>query len=250
MWDDRYTPFSAFEDGECVASICVYPSVMRVDGKDKSGAQLLTVGTLPEYRGRGIQKQLWRRAHEWLRTESDFVFLFTDEEAVGFYERLGLKRQPEYTEIIPGPHHRGPSQRVRQLDPERDDDFALVEHLAREREVVSDRLGFLNPNLLLFMFLYEYGGWTFYLEDLDAVIVAEETARGVRIHDILARAIPSFREIGSFLSRFGKDVEFLFCTDRLDVGSAGKRRVDDSVLMVSEDFTLRGEFVFPYSMRA
>lgn len=61
LWDDQYKPFSAFVDGECVASICVYPSDMKVDGKKKLGAQLLTVGTLPDYRKIGIQREIWKR---------------------------------------------------------------------------------------------------------------------------------------------------------------------------------------------
>ena len=60
LWDNQYKPFSAFAEGECVASICVYPSEMRVDGVKRKGAQLLTVGTFPEYRLQGIQKEIWK----------------------------------------------------------------------------------------------------------------------------------------------------------------------------------------------
>jgi len=38
--------------------------------------------------------------------------------------------------------------------------------------------------------------------------------------------------------------------ERLGVEEAFERRVDDSVLMVSDDLDLSGVFVFPYSMRA
>jgi GNAT superfamily N-acetyltransferase len=252
LWDNQYKPFSAFMDGECVASICVYPSEMKFDGARKKGAQLLTVGTLPEYRLRGIQREIWKRAHAWIKQECDFTFLFTDESAAGFYEKLGLRKQPEYFETIrcPQPTIRA-KLRFKRLNLEQDRDYEIIERLAREREMVSNRIGFLNPNLLLFMFLYVYQGWSYYLEDIDAVIVVEETKDRLRIHDIVARQMPKLSDIDSFLAQFKKDeIDFLFCTDLLGVNHSKKKTVKDSLLFVSDDFELEGRFVFPYSIRA
>jgi hypothetical protein len=39
LWDDQYKPFSAFVGGECIASICVYPSEMRVGGVKRWGEE-------------------------------------------------------------------------------------------------------------------------------------------------------------------------------------------------------------------
>ena len=252
LWDNQYKPFSAFAGGECVASICVYPSEMRVDGVKRRGAQLLTVGTLPEYRLQGIQKEIWKRVRAWTGQECDFTFLFTDESAAGFYEKLDLRRQPEYSETVQCPQPAGHAElRYKKLNLEQDSEYAIIERLATEREMISNRIGFLNPNLLLFMFLYLYQGWSYYLEDIDTVIVVEETKDRVRIHDIVAKQMPKLSDIESFFAQFKKDeIDFLFCTDRLGVDRSNKRRVKDSLLFVSEDFELDGEFVFPYSIRA
>jgi GNAT superfamily N-acetyltransferase len=252
LWDAQYRPFSAFVAGECVATICVYPSAMRVGGKDRVGAQLLTVGTLPEYRLRGIQRDLWIRADAWINKHADFTFLFTDDSAAGFYDKLGFRCQPEFSEIIPCPPSAnsapGP---FRQLNLDRDDDYAVVEQLARERTPVSDRLGVHNPNLLLFMFLYAYPQQTYFLEDLDALVVVEAAEDRLRVHDVVAREMPRSSDIMPFLARFEKaQVEFLFCTDRLGVEDAQRERVEDSLLFVRDELALDGEFVFPYSIRA
>lgn len=253
LWDNQYKPFSAFIDGECVASICVYPSEMRVDGVKKKGAQLLTVGTLPEYRSYGIQREIWRRVQAWIHLECDFTFLFTAESAAGFYERLGLRRQPEYFETVRCPQLASQAElRFKKLNLELDSEYAIIERLAKEREMVSNRLGFFNPNLLLFMFLYLYQSWSYYLEDIDTVIVVEETEDRLRIHDIVANKMPKLSNIEIFLAQFKKEeIQFLFCTDRLGVDQpTKKKRVEDDLLFVSDDFKLDGEFVFPYSIRA
>jgi GNAT superfamily N-acetyltransferase len=253
LWDDQYKPFSAFVGGECVASICVYPSDMRVSGLKKKGAQLLTVGTLPEYRSQDIQREIWKRVQVWIQRECDFTFLFTDETAAGFYEKLGLRRQPEHFDVVSCPQLASQDEvRFKKLNLEQDVDYAIVERLAKEREMVSHRLGFINPNLLLFMFLYYYQSWSYYLEDIDTIIVVEEKEDRLRIHDIIAEKMPNLSDIETFLAQFEKkEIEFLFCTDRLGlVQPAKKKRVEEDVLFVSESFELDGQFVFPYSIRA
>lgn len=252
LWDNQYKPFSAFAGGECVASICVYPSEMRVDGAKRRGAQLLTVGTLPEFRLRGIQREIWKRVSAWISQECDFTFLFTDDSAAGFYEKLGLRKQAEYFETVRCPQPASHGQlRFRKLDLEQDGDYKIIELLARERKMISNRIGFFNPNLLLFMFLYLYQGWSYYLEDIDTVIVVEDTKDRLRIHDIVAKQMPRLSDIESFLAQFKKEeIDLLFCTDRIGVDQLKKKRVKDSLLFVSDDFVLEGKFVFPYSIRA
>jgi GNAT superfamily N-acetyltransferase len=252
LWDDQYKAFSAFDGGECVASICVYPSQMTVGGVRKKGAQLLTVGTLPEYRSHGIQREIWKTVEAWIRRECDFTFLFTDDTAAGFYHKLGLIRLAEHFDVVQCPKlARRVETRFKKLDLEQDGDYAIVERLAREREMVSSRLGFFNPNLLLFIFLYFYQNWSFYLQDIDTIVVAQEKEGRLRIHDIVARKMPKLSHIETFLAQFNKqEIEFLFCTDRLGLDHPKTKRVEDEVLFVSDDFKLEGRFVFPGSIRA
>ena len=252
LWSDEYVPFSAFDGDKCVAAICVYPSEMTVEGERKRWAQLLTVGTLPEYRLLGIQRELWKRAQEWISGFTDTVFLFTDETAAGFYEKLGFKRQREFFEVIKlPPVSETEGLKFRKLDVNNEADFAILKRLAYKREPVSEKLGFKNPNLLLFMFLYVFRDWTYYLEDSDTVIAIREEDDCLIVYDILAENMPDFNWIAGFLGSFGKqEAEFRFCTDRLGLQNTEKREVKDSILIVSDNFSVGGEFLFPYSIRA
>jgi len=127
LWDKHYIAFSAFIGDECIASICVYPSEMKIGGIKKKGAQLLTVGTLPGYRLKGIQKELWENASTWIKRRCDFVFLFTDESTAGFYEKLGLRKQPEHFETINCPQLTSSIKpQFRKLNIENPDDYQII----------------------------------------------------------------------------------------------------------------------------
>lgn len=262
LWDPNYIPFSAFDGNECIATICVYPSDMIIENTPSRGAQLLTVGTRNEYRRRGVQRKIWHEAQNWINQNADFTFLFTDNEVAPFYERLGFKRKRESYTRIPlrtlsqttspaNPAHQHRQLPLRQLNLDSEDDYRIITRLAASREMVSNRIGFRNPNLLLFMFLYCYREWTFYSEMFDLIIVIEHSDGVLRLHDIVADRMPSFAEIRPLLSQFNSpQVDFLFCTDRLSPPAGTQKPVSDSVLIVCDRFDLTGDFVFPNSIRA
>ena len=123
--------------------------------------------------------------------------------------------------------------------------------LASERAFVSDRLGWKNPNLLLFRLLYAYRDCAFYAPSLDAVIVAETTGQGLRLHDVVARRMPAWDELAPLLGGLGQEtVAVLFCADQLGLQGASLVEVADDLLFVDDRFDLAGPFVFPGSLRA
>ncbi len=252
LWDKNYTAFSAFDGDECVASICVYPSDITFRGNVSRWAQLLTVGTRPEYRGRGIQRELWNRSRTWIDDQFDMTFLFTDDVAAGFYEKLGFVRQAEYFDVthnVTGVTSAGaPFQK---LDLGIDGDFSILKRLAFDREPVSNVLGFRNPKLLLFMFLYQYRDWTYYIEELDTIVVVEQTDSAIRVHDIVAERMPMEHDLEFLLGTFRQEeIHWLFCTDRLVLSALRREEVTDDVLIVSPEFKSDQKLTFPSSIRA
>ena len=252
LWEDSYLPFSAFAEEKCIATICVYPSEVVINKEHKKAAQLLTVGTLPEFRLQGIQRELWDRAHRWIRDFYDFTFLFTDETAVGFYEKLGLRQQIEFLNLLTLPTAQKSKSPVgKKLDLGSEQDYQILFRLAHEREMVSEKIGLYNPNLLLFMFLYCYGDFTYYLSDLDCIIAAEEKEGVLRIHDVVTASVPAFDKLELFFKSFGlTQIEFLFCPDKLGLSNLEKIEIYDSLLVVCDNFKVKEEIIFPYSARA
>lgn len=57
-WDYAYTPFSFFDGGQVVSSVCVYSLEAVIDGARARVAQLSGVGTLPDWRRKRLNRQL------------------------------------------------------------------------------------------------------------------------------------------------------------------------------------------------
>ncbi len=251
-WDREYIAFSAFDHRTCVASMCVYPSEVIIFEKAYRAVQLLTVGTRPSYRHRGIQRRLWENVRRWVRENGDFCFLFADNTAAGFYRKLGLRQMNEYSFRLETPLSSDSSTgNSRLLNPRDDQDFILLRRLAETRKPVSEKLGVLNPRLLLFMILYPYMNSCYYLEDLDAAVIIEQNSNSIAVNDIISADMPLLKDIASFLAGFGKrTIEFRFCPDLLQPGKISRHPISDDLLFVSPEYPGSSELLFPYSCRA
>ena len=69
-WDKNYTPFSFFSGEEIVSSICVYSLNAVINGNKTRISQLSGVGTLPEWRRKGLNRRLTIIGLEWARGET------------------------------------------------------------------------------------------------------------------------------------------------------------------------------------
>jgi len=77
-WDHaNYRAFSLFEGDRIVATTNLFLMEMMVDGRRRKLGQFSGVGTLPEFRKRGLNRWLTERALEWAAPKHDGFFLFS-----------------------------------------------------------------------------------------------------------------------------------------------------------------------------
>jgi GNAT superfamily N-acetyltransferase len=251
FWDRRYRPFSYFDNGTLVSNVCVYSMNMTIRGKQCLVAQISAVGTLPEYRRKGLSFRLTQQAMAWARDNHDFFFLFADEAAYRFYEECGFRRTDEYKARISAPQSVARPGAVR-LDMQRTDHIKQVYRLASERCPVSDVLGVTNDKLFMYWCLYTLRDHIHYISELDTLVLCKRDGGLLTVFDILGQRVPAFAEIYSYICDPGDEtIEFLFMVDKQDLGDHDLVRVEGNGTHLLGKFPLEStQFIFPFTSHA
>ena len=245
-WDDAYRPFSWFQDGEVISSVCIYSLPAVIDGRRTKVAQISGVGTLPEYRRCGLNRELTAAGLQWAAREHEGVFLFSDVDAVPYYERCGFTAMDEYlptVEIEPVPRQ-GAAVLLGPPDQDR------IRRFAERTAAVSRKFAVGNWKLFMFHALYTLRDRIWEIPDLECLVCFRRSGATLMIYDILGESIPTFERLYPYISApTDRTVEFHFHTDRLGLGESGRRELIGNNLFVKPGFPV-DEPVFPYTSRA
>jgi GNAT superfamily N-acetyltransferase len=251
-WDhEHYSAFSLFDGDRIVATANLYSMEMVVEGVRRRLGQFSGVGTSPEFRGRGLNRWLTERALESAGATHDGFFLFADRHAIPFYAKCGFVPVEETIATLSvTPPASAPG--LRKLEPDNDDDLSLLHRLARQRSPVSDLLGVLNAELLMFHALYTLRDCAYYIPDLDAAVFFAVDSGTLTLFDVVSRKVPSFAELHPYISGTPHDeVRFFFMPDKMGVEPTRRMSLDDSNLQVLRNLRLpRPERLLPYVSRA
>jgi GNAT superfamily N-acetyltransferase len=251
-WDDDYRPFSYFDaDGRVVSSVCVYSLEMVVRGTRCRAAQVSGVGTAPSQRRRGLNRRLTEIALEWAAPDHDFVFLFANDDAIGFYDRCGFLPVAEQTPFV-AVEGSEPRPGARALDVGDPADLDLARVSAARRAPVSDTLGVLGEKLFMFHALYSLPGLLYHVRDLDVIVALRHEGSRSTLYDVVGPRVPGFFDLLPYLlTPRTEQIDFLFVPDKLGVEGLQWRPLTGNNLHGREDFPLRGEpFLFPFTAHA
>lgn len=251
FWDQSYRPFSYFSGKRLVSNVCVYSMDMTIRGKKCGVAQISAVGTLPEYRRKGLSLKLNQEAIDWARENHDFFYLFADLEAYLFYKKCGFTRAAEFKTSLSVSGEAAMPGAV-ELDTDRKDHIEQIYRLACNREPVSNVLGVSNEKLFMFWCLYYLKDHIYYIPELDILVLYKRENGLVTIFDIVGARIPAFSEIYPYICSEGdKTVEFLFMTDKLNIGRCDLVQVEDRGTHILGNFPLeKTQFIMPYTAQA
>jgi len=250
-WDRKYRPFSFFDGNRLVSSVCLYSMDMTIDGKRRLIAQVSAVGTLPEYRRKGLNLELSQKAIEWAGDNHDFFFLFADEEAFPFYKRCGFRQVNEYKAHLTLTGRDARPGAIK-LDVSEPDSLDLIYRLASNREPVSGILGVTNEKLFMFWCLYFLKDCIYYIADLDILVLHERKNGLLTIFDIVGKHVPRFSEVYPYICDASDSaVEFMFMTDKLDPGIVEDVLVEGNGTHLLGNFPLENsKFIFPLTAHA
>lgn len=249
FWDHAYTPFSFFHGDQVVSNVCVYLLDVVINGANTRLAQISGVGTLPEWRRRGLNRELTDAGLAWARGKHEGIFLFADTDAVPYYARCGFSPLEEFietTNVVPCSNRGG----MIKLDTGLARDREKIHEYARRRAPVSDRFGVLNDKLLMFHVLYRMRDCIFEIPQLGCLVFFRRARDKLNVLDIVSENIPRFEVLYPYLASPGdKVVAFHFSTDKLGLTRPKKSPAIGNNLMGKGAFPV-AEPVFPFSLRA
>lgn len=248
-WDDAYTPFSYFQGNTVIASVCLYFLKTIIDGKETQLVQISGVGTLPEYRRQGLNRQLTEIGLDWAKGKHDGIFLFSDDEAIPFYQRCGFVPIEEYLEILPInpiPQRLG----VFKLNPNQSKELSVIYQYASQRAPISNKFSVLNEKLFMFHVLHSLRNCTYHIPDLECLVCFERSNGLVQLYDIVGKQMPPFMELYPYIADIDDTtIEFHFHTDKLGLTTTQLKPISGNNPFVQKPFPFKAP-VFPFTARA
>ncbi|WP_435622893.1 GNAT family N-acetyltransferase [Flagellimonas sp.] len=185
LWGDYYIPYSLLHNDKIVSNVSISKIEFDIEGERKSGIQIGTVMTDEKYRNRGLNKYLMEKImHEW-KDSTDFVYLFANDSVLDFYPKFGFKVVEEYQHSKIVDKHSASSvwKKLNMEDPA--DVTFLMERIKNSNPIAKISM---RSNVSLIMF---YCNWfkknsIYYIEELDAIAIADFENDTVYLDDIFS----------------------------------------------------------------
>ncbi|OCI97006.1 acetyltransferase [Rhizobium sp. AC27/96] len=214
--DPSSMPSGYFDaDGRCVANFSAFSMPMIINGRSVKAAGYQSGAVRPEWRGRGLYRDLMQRTFARTKAEGyELDLLLTDKPAL--YERYGFRALPQHVFIAQTAKPQQSGQTARQLSLETPDDVRLIKTLLQSRQPVSARFAVTRQTE---MFLLNAGFNTAIrltaLGD-DTVIAWTFDGATFWLLDVVGTTMPSLAAILSALDLEPDRIEICFSPDRLD----------------------------------
>jgi GNAT superfamily N-acetyltransferase len=235
--DPSSMPFGWFDEiGILAANFSAFSMPMMIDGEERRVAALQSGAVQPQWRGKGLYRDLMRRAFKWVDAERfELAILYTDKPDL--YQPYGFSAVPVHKFIGPAPKCE-PASPTRALSMDAPEDVKLLAMLIKNRTHASHQSAPLShPAMFLVNAFWDRTIALTHLEDHDAV-VAWRSGEVLQLLDVVGESIPSLAAITGALGTGAADVECFFVPDRLNW--SGQAVIDDNRLtfMVRGDLSL------------
>ena len=173
-WSEKYIPFSVVEDDKVVSNVSISRMKIYIDGDLLDGIQIGTVGTLPEYRNKGLSKFLMNYVLRKYDHLCDIFFLFANDSVLKFYPKFGFK---SYQETIFNLSSKIPASNynARKLNISNTSDLAIIKRTIAKRHTLTKRFGAIGYDFITHWHLLNvFSDKLYYLEDLEVIFICSE----------------------------------------------------------------------------
>lgn len=234
-------------DGDClIANVSLYQRRLWLAGEQVTAFGVRSVATRPEWRSKGIFRDLMHRALAYADQRSSLIILETDFPDL--YRPFGFRQIEEAyftSSAMPG---KSDSRSV-ELSLDREGDVDLLRSIFARRAPTSFVASACDhPALFLLKAKLTPEIRLFHLPRLDAVVAVEHVPDRLCVLDIVSPTIPPLRDIVRDLGFYGKQVEVRITPDLLS-WIPDETKAADSGYMVRGPFAPEGQPLMLSTMR-
>ncbi len=244
-WNQNYIPYSIIKDGQIIANACVTLMKIVLNGKVLNAIQLGAIGTLPEYRKKGLARTLMNHILQKYKDRA-MMFLFANETVLNFYPKFGFRPVQESLFICESnlPNPAGNAHKLNIAIPE---DYKLLQKLLSGRLLLTARFGALNYESITLWYIFNfYEDNLYYLPQHDAVVIMQTLANTAQFMDViftkpfdLQAAVPHL--ITSRIST----INYNFCPDQLHFQFDHEKKLDTGLYIRGDIDLPETSFRFP-----
>lgn len=249
LFFNRYINYSEIDCDKIVANVSINKMELIIDGKKKKALQLGTVMTQPEYRKKGLSRNLIRHIIEEYKDEYDLIYLFANDSVLNFYPKFGFKKVDETSYKLSAKDVEKKESAIRKLSTEDEEDKKIINRLVNVRQPISKAFGVCNDiwPLLVYCF-YEFKNDLYYLEDEDTIVILQRENEIINIYDIVSlKAIDLESIIEKVVMSEDKTIELNFVPElcKYKAAKGTKKREDTTLFVIDKDHLLKEEIQFP-----
>lgn len=185
-WSDaRYRCVALADGDEIVANVSLTRMALLIEGRPQVGVQLGAVGVVPPWRGRGLARRVMEAALAQVGSD-ELVFLFANQDVLGFYPRFGFRQIAEhifgFDALLTPAGAPLPRLAIGQSSHR-----ALLARLSKLAKPVATTFGATDyGHVVLWYWMNFYPDCLYYSADDDAIVVAEQQGSSLRVLDVIA----------------------------------------------------------------
>ncbi len=246
-WKNQYIPYSLIDGDKIVSNVSVNILDFKVFGEEKRYIQLGTVMTNPDYREQGLSRMLIKKTIEDHRDICDLIYLFANNSVLDFYPKFGFKELKQY-QCVKKADAIYTDVTVKKLNMSDENSRSFVIAKVMHAVPVSKVSMCTNAEVIMFYCTLFMKNNVYYLENYDAVVIADFTEDTMEVMDILCTEnIPLNRILYSLTNERVKRIVLFFTPQDTSAYETILLKGEDTLFAMGKDLQLlkNNQFMFP-----
>ncbi|MGG0458644.1 GNAT family N-acetyltransferase [Bacillus mycoides] len=246
-WDYTYKALSFLQDDKAIANVAAFSLPLLINGEKICAVGIQSVMTHPNFRRRGLMKQLFSKMIEEIDEQCECAVLFTENPEL--YKPFGFQIVQEYLMTVSYENKSDKDSQLKKLDFYNEEDRQLINEIIENSQRLSNMFSTLNyqPSFYLNIYDLKWNEKLYYSKKLDAMIVYEVENEKLKLYGVFAPVLPILDELCEEISESFTEIEFYFCPDQLGIDDVQYTELQSSkYLMVrsSKELDFKG-YKFP-----